>query len=908
MLKPHVHQSQYSTKALFLLQKHYGSSTTVSTCLPAIWSKPSLSKKHRYNLMINCSSSSGLNIPFNMVDVDEKSATAAESVAEQVETIKVKAIVTVKLTVAGFFSSFRLNRGIDDITDLLGKSLLLEIVSTELDSKTGLEKDTVQSYAHKGGRLNGSMKYETDIEVPIDFGDIGAILVENEHHKEMFVEDIVLDGFPQGPITFSCSSWVHSKFDNPIKRMFFTNKCYLPSNTPTGLKKLRANELVNLRGDGQGERKSFERIYDYDVYNDIGDPDKSLKLRRPALGGKEHPYPRRCRTGRPPSEADPTSEKRSGRFYVPRDECFSEIKQLTFNTKTLYSVLHAVVPSLGKAIEDNEVGFPYFNAIDSLFSIGVDLPLDEKEGLLHAMMPRIVKTIAGSGVDVLRFELPETMNRDKFFWFRDDEFARQTLAGLNPCSITTSHDIYGPAESAITTEIIQEEIGGIVSVEEAIKQKKLFILDYHDILLPFVSKVRKMKGTTLYGSRTLFFLTSNGTLRPLAIELTRPPMDGKDQWKQVFTPCWHSTCVWLWRIAKAHVLAHDSGYHQLVSHWLRTHAATEPYVIATNRQLSAMHPIYKLLHPHFRYTLEINALAREALINAGGTIETSFSPGIYSMELCSVAYDVEWRFDMQGLPADLINRGMAVKDPFAPHGVKLTIEDYPYANDGLLLWDTIKQWVTDYVNHYYPEPTLVESDEELQAWWTEIRTVGHADKKDELWWPVLKTSKDLIEIITTIVWITSGHHASVNFGQYAYGGYFPNRPTIARTNMPTEDPSEESWEKFKKKPETALLQCFPSQLQATKVMAVLDILSNHSPDEEYLGEKMEPSWAEDPTIKLAFERFNERLKKLERIIDKRNKNEKLKNRNGAGVMPYELLKPFSKPGVTGKGIPYSISI
>jgi lipoxygenase len=25
-------------------------------------------------------------------------------------------------------------------------------------------------------------------------------------------------------------------------------------------------------------------------------------------------------------------------------------------------------------------------------------------------------------------------------------------------------------------------------------------------------------------------------------------------------------------------------------------------------------------------------------------------------------------------------------------------------------------------------------------------------------------------------------------------------------------------------------------------------------------------------------------------------------------VPYELLKPFSDPGVTGKGVPYSISI
>ncbi|KAM1064661.1 hypothetical protein ACFX2A_029284 [Malus domestica] len=127
---------------------------------------------------------------------------------------------------------------------------------------------------------------------------------------------------------------------------------------------------------------------------------------------------------------------------------------------------------------------------------------------------------------------------------------------------------------------------------------------------------------------------------------------------------------------------------------------------------------------------------------------------------------------MEALPADLIRRGMAVEDPTAEHGLKLTVEDYPLANDGLILWDAIKGWVSDYVNHYYPDPTLVVSDEELQSWWTEVRTKGHADKKDKPWWPVLKTPENLIHILTTIIWVTSGHHAAVNFGQYMYAGYF----------------------------------------------------------------------------------------------------------------------------------------
>lgn len=126
--------------------------------------------------------------------------------------------------------------------------------------------------------------------------------------------------------------------------------------------------------------------------------------------------------------------------------------------------------------------------------------------------------------------------------------------------------------------------------------------------------------------------------------------------------------------------------------------------------------------------------------------------------------------------------------------------------------------------------------------------------------------------------------------------------------MPTEEPTEEEFLEFLKKPETVLLRTFPSQVQATKVMAVLDILSGHSPDEEYIAERPEPSWEEVPVIKAAFERYNARIRELEGIIDERNVDLKLKNRTGAGVVPYELLKPYSAPGVTGTGVPNSISI
>jgi len=88
---------------------------------------------------------------------------------------------------------------------------------------------------------------------------------------------------------------------------------------------------------------------------------------------------------------------------------------------------------------------------------------------------------------------------------------------------------------------------------------------------------------------------------------------------------------------------------------LSTHAIVEPFVIATNRQLSVVHPIYKLLFPHYRDTMNINSLARKALVNADGIIEKTFLWGRYSMEMSAVIYK-DWVFTDQALPNDLVKR------------------------------------------------------------------------------------------------------------------------------------------------------------------------------------------------------------------------------------------------------------
>ena len=64
-----------------------------------------------------------------------------------------------------------------------------------------------------------------------------------------------------------------------------------------------------------------------------------------------------------------------------------------------------------------------------------------------------------------------TYAEDKFAWLRDDEFARQALAGINPVNIERltafppvsklDPEIYGPQESALKEEHIVDQLNGM---------------------------------------------------------------------------------------------------------------------------------------------------------------------------------------------------------------------------------------------------------------------------------------------------------------------------------------------------------------------------------------------------------------------------------------------------------------
>ncbi|XP_042499603.1 probable linoleate 9S-lipoxygenase 5 isoform X2 [Macadamia integrifolia] len=827
---------------------------------------------------------------------------------------------------------------IDWVNEFLGKGISLQLISSvNGDPGKGMrgrigEPALLENWITKITKPTASScTFQITFDWDETMGIPGAFIIKNLHHHEFFLKTLTLDDVPgKGRIHFVCNSWVYPVEQYNSDRIFFANQAYLPTNTPEPLRKYREQELVNLRGDGIGELKEWDRVYDYACYNDLGDPDKGPKYVRPVFGGsKEYPYPRRGRTGRKPTKTDPKTESRLPiislkplNIYVPRDEQFDHVKMADILAYALKAISQLLLPALNNFFDRNQNKSRSMQDIMDMYEGGIKIPNNPTvEKVTDAIPLEMLKELfCSDGEQLLKFPMPQVIKNDKSAWRTDEEFAREMLSGVNPVSIRClqefpptsklNPDVYGNHTSLITKEHIEKNLNEL-TVDEAIKSNKLFILDYYDALMPYLRRINTTT-TKTYAARTILFLKDDGTLKPVAIELCLPHPDG-DQLgpvSKVFTPAEDGVEGSVWQLAKAYVAVNDSGFHQLITHWLKSHSVMEPFAIAMNRQLSVLHPIHKLLYPHFRDTMKINSVGRQILINANGIFESTVFPGKFALELSTAVYK-NWVFPEQALPADLVKRGMAIPDSSNHHGLQLVIEDYPYAVDGLEIWSAIETWVHEYCSFYYPKNEIIQGDSELQSWWSEIRNEGHGDLKDESWWPKMQTLSDLIQTCTIIIWIASAFHAAVNFGQYPYAGYLPNRPTISRRFMP--EPGTPEYAELKSDPDTTLLKTITGQLQTLLGVSVVEILSRHSSDEVYLGQRDTPEWTSDAEPLEAFQRFRNKLMEIEKRIMKMNEDPSWKNRVGPVKMPYTLLYPDTSNttgvgGLTGKGIPNSVSI
>ncbi|XP_074531835.1 polyunsaturated fatty acid 5-lipoxygenase-like isoform X2 [Halichoeres trimaculatus] len=446
----------------------------------------------------------------------------------------------------------------------------------------------------------------------------------------------------------------------------------------------------------------------------------------------------------------------------------------------------------------------------------------------------------------------------RLHWKEDVFFGYQFLNGCNPIIIQKCTKL--PDKFPVTNEMVSASLVRKMTLEQEIKAGNVYIVDFE--ILEGISANKTDPKTTQYlvAPICLLYKNAENKILPIAIQLGQTP--GEDT--PIFLPT-DSQCDWM--LAKMWVHSSNFQHHQLVSHLLRTHLVSEVFAIAMFRQLPAVHPVYKLLIPHVRYTIAINTKAREQLICEGGTFgKANSSGGGGHVQLVQKAMK-SLTFRSLCFPDLIKSRGMDKKDE---------LPTYFYRDDGYRVWEAIKSFVSDVVNIYYDSDETVQEDEEIQAFVKDVCDFGMQDF-DHCEFPAsLKTREDLTEYLTVIIFTASAQHAAVNFGQFDMFAWVPNSPCTMRRPPPTQKGLADM---------ALIMESLPDRGRCSWHIGGTWALSQFQEKELYLGMFPDEHFIEEP-VKEVMEKFRKQLAEITSSIKSRNKGKKL---------PYYNMSPDKIP-------------
>ncbi|KAM4754831.1 hydroperoxide isomerase ALOXE3-like isoform 4-T4 [Cyanocitta cristata] len=411
-------------------------------------------------------------------------------------------------------------------------------------------------------------------------------------------------------------------------------------------------------------------------------------------------------------------------------------------------------------------GWPRCLSVDSIFELDSNIQFSFIratnftgflifQGASHFLSGFLLRRTSWNSLDEMRTIFSRTQGRDIVpeyvakHWQEDDFFGSQFLNGNNPIIIHRCTTL--PLKFPVTPEMVAGSLGDGTDLGKEMQEGRIFIVDY--------KVLEDIPADTIYGRQQyiaaplcLLHQGTDGLLRPIAIQLSQTP----GPCSPIFLP---SDDEWDWLLAKTWVRNADFYSHQLLTHLLRTHLFGEVFAIATLRHLPTCHPLFKLLMPHFHFTLHINTLARSVLINRGGLIDKG-SGVTYEGLLLVVQRGLEQvTYTSLCLPDDIRHRGMSY------------VPNYHYRDDAMSLWEAIESFVTGIVTFYYGGDAAVSGDTELQAWVMDIFTNGFLGRTSSGVPSSLQTVAELIKFLTMVMFTCSAQHAAVNNGQRLLGQY-----------------------------------------------------------------------------------------------------------------------------------------
>lgn len=336
----------------------------------------------------------------------------------------------------------------------------------------------------------------------------------------------------------------------------------------------------------------------------------------------------------------------------------------------------------------------------------------------------------------------------------DDDafFAWQRLAGPNAAHLRQQRS-WDPRFAVTDAHLRAASVMGD-SIDRARAEGRLYVLD-----LTAVHGLEQ--GETLGHKRysdgvlAMFLSTVTGEFRPVAIQPS--PLAGTP----IFTPRdGHN-----WRQAKLSTQVADAIWSGSVVHLGFCHAVAAAVQVCAGRELAPNHPVRHLLWPHFELTEFANQIMKVNVIGPGG----------YFDELMAPTRESAIQLAVRALRSRSL-RDCAPWREIALRGCDSTsaLPVYPYRDDALPVGWALRRWVDGYLRCFYHDNESLHRDPEIQAW---QRALGAADGGGLHDVPSMQTVDELVDLVTTIIFIISVYHAVVNYGGFDHFAWPTTYPT-----------------------------------------------------------------------------------------------------------------------------------
>ncbi|XP_047429793.1 hydroperoxide isomerase ALOXE3-like [Mugil cephalus] len=423
-------------------------------------------------------------------------------------------------------------------------------------------------------------------------------------------------------------------------------------------------------------------------------------------------------------------------------------------------------------------------------------------------------------------------------WKEDDFFGYQYLNAVNPNVIERCSEL--PKNFVVTEEMVKPFLKEGSSLKKEMEKGNIFIRDQK--IIDGISTRKLENGDPLHMTVgfCLFYMNPENKLMPIAIQLNQQPSEQNP----IFLP---SDLETDWLLAKLFFKSSDMMEYEAVHHLMNTHFLAEVFAVATLRCFPVIHPLYKLLIPHFRYTIHINIVGRPELFGPEGILTMSSLGYDGLMELMGKHLS-EMTYSSLCLPENITARGLE------------SVPNFYYRDDGLKVWDIINSFVKSIVEYYYPSDNDVCKDSELQEWISEIFTHCFLGNKHSGIPASFNTVEELIKFVTMVIFTVTAQHAAVNNGQFDYQSWAPNGALLLRKPPPNT--------KGQSTMET-ILETLPNVAETAKSAALVWLLSDTYTDVVYLGAYPDERF-DEPAPKQMIKEFQEELSNLSEAITARN--------------------------------------